>query len=175
MKFAGPGLCLSPSMWPDPEAARGPNPAAPSGTESIPYWGGRPTGASLWISCLVGGENPSACAEGVTINNGSPSCGSPGLSTCRNHVRQPFSRLCWLPRAVVIGLASTVVPISTQRHRRVPRTTTPALNQRRYPSARWRHKPSQKPTTAGNLHCASNTTFISKIITTPHPSTPFII
>ena len=50
-----------------------------------------------------------------------PLCGPPLLSTRRDEVRQPFSRTSsWLPRAVVIGLALTVVPTGTEHHRRVP-------------------------------------------------------
>jgi hypothetical protein len=53
--------------------------------------------------------------------NHPPSCGLPDLSTRRETVRQPFSRpSSWLPRAVVIGLALTVVPTGTEHHRRVP-------------------------------------------------------
>ena len=46
----------------------------------------------------------------------------------------------WLPRAVVIGLASTVVPTGTEHHKRVPRTSILPLKQKRCPSARWLHK-----------------------------------
>jgi hypothetical protein len=52
--------------------------------------------------------------------NDPPLCGPPGLSTRRDQVRQPFSHLRWLPRAVVIGLALTAMPTGIEQHRRVP-------------------------------------------------------
>jgi len=81
--------------------------------------------------------------EGMVQKNDPPFCGPPGLSTRRDHVRQPFSRPlagCPAPWSLDSHERSTVVPTGTERHRRVPRTTIPPLKQRRRPCARWRHK-----------------------------------